>query len=77
MAKKNQAAAELGKLGGLARAASLTEKQRKDSAIRAAQARWAKHEKTDKLVAEITEGAKKLLETSKANARRAKQKKQK
>ncbi|MGH8071785.1 MAG: histone H1 [Candidatus Entotheonellia bacterium] len=43
---KNPAAVELGKLGGKkggkARAAKLTEEQRKDIARRAAQARWKK-----------------------------------
>jgi hypothetical protein len=42
MAKKNQAAASLGKLGGNARAKKLTPEQRKASARKAAQARWAK-----------------------------------
>jgi hypothetical protein len=42
MAKKNQAAAALGKLGGKARAKKLTPEQRKASARKAAQARWAK-----------------------------------
>ena len=43
---KNLSAASLGRLGGLkggrARAASLTPKQRRDIAIKAAKARWAK-----------------------------------
>jgi hypothetical protein len=42
MAKKNQAAASLGKLGGKARAKKLTPEQRKASARKAAHARWAK-----------------------------------
>ncbi|MGA3087314.1 MAG: hypothetical protein ABSD75_01795 [Terriglobales bacterium] len=71
MAHKNEAAVELGRRGGKARAASQTVAERKESASRAAQARWAKQKM---LVAEITEGTKELLKTSKANARRAKQK---
>jgi hypothetical protein len=42
MAKKNKAAAALGKLGGRARAKKLTQEQRKESAKNAALARWAK-----------------------------------
>lgn len=45
MAKKNQAAAALGKLGGKARAKKLTAEQRSASAQKAAQARWAKKKK--------------------------------
>ncbi len=50
-AQKNPAAVALGKLGaskgGMARAASLTAKQRRQIALRAAQARWAnRKEKT-------------------------------
>jgi len=45
MAKKNRAAAALGKLGGRARAKNLTVEQRKASAQKAAQARWAKQRK--------------------------------
>jgi hypothetical protein len=37
---KNQAAAELGRLGGKARAESLNKKQRADIAKKAAAARW-------------------------------------
>jgi len=40
--KKNRAAASLGRLGGKARAKKLTREQRKQSARKAAQARWAK-----------------------------------
>jgi hypothetical protein len=44
---KNQAAVELGRLGGLkggkARAAKLSTKRRKEIARKAAQARWEKH----------------------------------
>jgi hypothetical protein len=42
MAKKNPAAVQLGRRGGKATAKKLTEEQRKESARRAAQARWAK-----------------------------------
>jgi hypothetical protein len=45
MARKNQAAVELGRKGGKATARKLTLEQRKESARRAAQARWAKHKK--------------------------------
>lgn len=40
---KNKAAAELGKKGGKARAASLTKKQRHEIAKRAASVRWNKN----------------------------------
>jgi len=43
--KKNRAAASLGRLGGKARAKKLTREQRKQSARKAAQARWAKKRK--------------------------------
>ena len=39
--KKNEAAVSLGRLGGKARAKKLTVQQRKESAQKAAQARWA------------------------------------
>jgi hypothetical protein len=39
-------AKEMQRLGGLARAAKLTDKQRADSARKAANARWAKDKKT-------------------------------
>ena len=53
--------ARLGKKGGQARAHNLTEKQRKESARNAAQARWAKEKAELKdLIGEITEGTKKL-----------------
>ena len=39
--KKNRAAVSLGRLGGKARAEKLTTKQRKESARKAARARWA------------------------------------
>ena len=37
---KNKAAQELGKMGGKARAAKLSKKQRSEIAIKAAKARW-------------------------------------
>jgi hypothetical protein len=40
MKKKNQAAAELGRKGGKARAQAMTDKERRESARRAAKARW-------------------------------------
>jgi hypothetical protein len=47
--EKNPAAVALGRLGGLkggkARAAKLTAKQRKETAIKAAEARWSKPHK--------------------------------
>jgi hypothetical protein len=45
MPKKNEAAASLGRLGGKARAKNLTPEQRKESAKKAARARWAKDKK--------------------------------
>ena len=39
---KNEAAVELGRRGGLARAAKLTPEERREIARRAANARWAK-----------------------------------
>jgi len=77
MAKKNPAAVELGRKGGKATAAKLTPEERKESARRAAQARWA-HTKI--LVREITEGTKELLEVAgkgekAARTKKAKQKK--
>lgn len=48
--KKNQAAVELGRLGGLkggkARAESLSAKRRKEIAQKAAKTRWSKQEKS-------------------------------
>jgi hypothetical protein len=41
--KKNEAAAALGKLGGIARAKTLSKEQRSSVAKKAAQARWQKH----------------------------------
>jgi hypothetical protein len=67
--------AKFGKEGGKARAKNMTPEQRKEAARKASEARWAK---TEKLVAEITEGTKKLLKKSRAaQARLAKQKKEK
>jgi len=45
MTPKNPAAVELGREGGKATARKLTAEQRKESARRAAQARWAKSKK--------------------------------
>lgn len=49
--EKNPAAVALGKLGarkgGLARAAKLSAKKRKEIAKKAAQSRWASHDKED------------------------------
>jgi hypothetical protein len=42
MVKKNPAAVQLGRRGGKATARKLTREQRKESARKAAQARWAK-----------------------------------
>jgi enoyl-CoA hydratase/carnithine racemase len=60
-------ATQFARKGGHARAKKLTAEQRRASARKAAQARWAK--KMDTLVNEISEGTKKLLKTAKANAR--------
>jgi hypothetical protein len=83
MTRKNPAAVALGRKGGKARVKNQTPEQRIESASRAANARWAK---TEKLVREITEKSKQLLDLTvkrerailgktKAQARR--QKKQK
>lgn len=42
MAQKNAAAVSLGRRGGLARKANMTNQQRSDAARKAVQARWAK-----------------------------------
>jgi hypothetical protein len=42
MAKKSAAAVSLGRKGGKSRAKNLSPEQRKESAKKAAQARWAK-----------------------------------
>ncbi len=62
-------ATQFARKGGHARAKKLTAQQRKESARKAAQARWAK--KMDGLVKEITEGTKELLKTAQANVRAA------
>jgi hypothetical protein len=67
MRRKNQAAAQLGKLGGKARALALSPEQRIESARRAAHARWSI--KMDNLVAEIADGTKELLRTVKKRQR--------
>ena len=46
--KKDQGAVRLGKLGGKARAQKLTPEQRKESARKAAMARWAKKKNSPK-----------------------------
>jgi len=46
MAKKNQAAVQLGRRGGKATAKKLTPEQRKEAARRAARARWAQDKKS-------------------------------
>ena len=66
-------ATQFARKGGQARAKKLTAEQRKASARKAAQARWAK--KMDTLVNEISEGTKELLKTVKANARAARARK--
>ena len=45
MAKKNPAAVQLGRRGGKATAKNLTPEERRQSARKAAQARWAKEKK--------------------------------
>jgi hypothetical protein len=70
---------KFGKEGGKTRARKMTPAQRKESARRAAQARWSH---TKKLVREITEGTKELLEVAgkgekAARTKKAKQKKEK
>jgi len=69
--------ARVGKKGGKSTAKSMTPQQRKESARRAAQARWSH---TKKLVREITEGTKELLEVAgkgekAARTRKAKERK--
>jgi hypothetical protein len=66
---KNQAAVELGRRGGKARVENQTPEQRKESAQRAAKARWAKLRET---VNDITKRSKAL---EKRATERAKQKK--
>jgi hypothetical protein len=48
MTTKSEAAMTLGRLGGLARAKSLTKQERKEAAQKAIAARWSKRKK-DKL----------------------------
>ena len=77
MSPKNPAAVALGRKGGQARAKKLTPKERSEAARRAVEARWAH---TKKLVREITEGTKELLEVAgkgekAARTKKAKQKK--
>jgi len=45
MRRKNPAAVQLGRKGGKKRAQKLTAEERKESARKAAQARWAKEKK--------------------------------
>jgi hypothetical protein len=69
MARKNPAAVELGRKGGKATARNMTVEERIEKMRRAAQARWAK---TEKLVAEITEGTKVLLKKTQKAAKQRK-----
>ncbi len=80
MTRKDPAAVALGRKGGKARVKNQTPEQRIESASRAANARWAR---TEKLVREITEKSKRLLDITvkrekamlgkaKGNARRQK-----
>jgi hypothetical protein len=48
MARKNQAAVELGRKGGKATAENMTPEERIEKMRRAAQARWSKQKKTVK-----------------------------
>ena len=71
--------AKEGRKGGKIAARKMTPQERKESARRAAQARWSH---TKKLVREITEGTKELLEVAgkgekAARTKKAKQKKKK
>lgn len=77
--------AKFGREGGKARARNMTSQQRAEAARKAVEARWANRRK---LVDEITEKSKQLLDTTMkretamlgkttANARRASQKKRK
>lgn len=63
-------ASQFARKGGQARAKKLTPEQRSESARKAVEARWAKQKK---LVAEITEGTKKLLKKVRAKKRSKKQ----
>jgi hypothetical protein len=53
MTTKSQAAAMLGRLGGTARAKSLSQQDRAESARKAAEARWAKLRQLKKETAEL------------------------
>jgi hypothetical protein len=68
--------AKFGKEGGQTRAKNMTAQQRADAARKAVEARWAKRRK---LVDEITEGSKQLLDVTvkreKAMLRKAKREK--
>jgi hypothetical protein len=76
MATKELTAREMQSMGGRARAENMTPAERKRSAKKAAEARWAN---TKRLVAEIKEGSKELLdaELKKASAKSKKTKKAK
>jgi hypothetical protein len=79
MMQKDPAAVSLGRRGGKARVRNQSAQQRKESARHAAQARWSH---TKKLVREITEGTKELLEVAgngekAARTKKAKPKKEK
>jgi hypothetical protein len=73
MVRKNPAAVELGRRGGKATAQKLTPEERREKMRRVVQARWAKQRE---LAKEITEGTRKLLQTSEAHWEKAKEKKQ-
>lgn len=69
MSPKNPAAVALGRKGGRATAKNRTAEERADAARKAVEARWAK---TEKLVAEITEGTKALLKKTQKAAKQRK-----
>jgi hypothetical protein len=78
MTPKDPAAVALGRRGGKARVKNQTAEQRKESARRAAQARWAKEKKhIEGVIHQITQGTKQLLKASKAAEARAKRATQK
>ncbi|MGO9168909.1 MAG: hypothetical protein ACLP56_18735 [Candidatus Sulfotelmatobacter sp.] len=56
-------ASQFARKGGQARARKLTPEERSEAARKAVEARWAKQKK---LVAEITEGTKRLLKKARA-----------
>jgi len=74
METASQYLARIGAKGGKARAQKMSAAERKASAQKAIEARWAKERER---VNEITERTKALLKRSKAAAARAKQKKEK